>query len=239
MTLRIVVADDEPHIVTHLKNIIEEVPDTKVVMTADNGIETIKCVNKCKPNAIFLDINMPDISGLDIARDVARNYPGISIVFVTGYSDYALEAYEIYAIDYILKPFKRERVHNTIQKLKERVANKTVARDRKNEELLIDTGERKVFINPGETLFVESRKPKIFIKTVNNQYLAKGDLHTFENILLQHGFFRSHKGYIVNLEYVKEIMPSGRTFEMILTTGDKVLLSRKRERVIRNMFKIK
>jgi len=138
-----------------------------------------------------------------------------------------------------MKPFKGERIYKTVQRLKEKVLNAVRPGNQKERELFIETGDKQVFVNPREILFIESKRPKIFIKTVSDEFLTRGDLQTFEDILSQDGFFRSHKGYIVNLEYVKEILPSGRTYEIILNSGDKVLLSRKREKILRHMFKIK
>ncbi len=239
MNIRIVVADDEPSTAKYLKNVIDEIQGANVVKVVNNGKDAIRCVDEYKPDAVFLDINMPDMSGVDVARYLKRKYPDISIVFVSGYSEYALEAYELSACDYIMKPFKGERIQKTIHRLKEKELATIPSGKQKERELLIETVQKKVFIKLSEILFLESKRPKILIKTVCNEFLTRGDLQTFENMLSQDGFFRSHKGYIVNLDYVKEILPSGRTYEIVLNSGDKVLLSRNREKVLRQVFKIK
>ena len=98
---------------------------------------------------------------------------------------------------------------------------------------MIEVDSKQVFLDPAEILFIESRKHKLLIKTINCEYLTAGDLLTYEQRLNLHNFFRCHKGFLVNLNQLKEVVPIGRTFEIVLRSGDKVLLSRNREKALR------
>jgi len=234
MELRILVVDDEPVTGYYLQNIIEEVPDTRVVNVAISAREALKQTELHEPQVVFLDIDMPEMNGLELAKLLLERQKSIHIVFATAHPDYALQAFEIYSFDYILKPFDTERIKKTVRKLKEKMNPQILPALSANTTLRLEYNGRKVFLKSADILYIESRQPKrIFIKTIKSTYLIRGDLNTLEQNLKQQGFFRCHRAYLVNLKQIKEIIPSGHTFEIILYSGDKVLLSRKHEKVLR------
>lgn len=104
MALEVLIADDEQYVAVYLKKIIEKVEDVKVVAIAGDGKEAVKMVEKLRPQVVCLDIDMPEMNGIAVARELAEVYPQLNFVFVTAYPDYALEAFELYSFDYILKP---------------------------------------------------------------------------------------------------------------------------------------
>lgn len=175
---------------------------------------------------------------VEVVKELIDIQPDINLVFVTAYPDYALEAFELYSFDYILKPLDEKRVKKTVRKLKEKVFREQSGSYSSAPSLLIEVEGRSVFINSNEIIFIESRQHKIFIKTVKGEYLTLGDLHALEEKLNPQIFFRCHKGYIVNLMKLKEVVSVGRTFEIIMQSGDKVLLSREKEKALRDKFKI-
>ncbi|ADG83592.1 LytR/AlgR family response regulator transcription factor [Thermincola potens] len=236
MALEVLIADDEQYVAVYLKKIIEKVEDVKVVAIAGDGKEAVKMVEKLRPQVVCLDIDMPEMNGIAVARELAEVYPQLNFVFVTAYPDYALEAFELYSFDYILKPLDEKRIQKTIRKLKEKVSREEVSRVQNDEKLLIKVDGRKVFADFDEIIYFESYTPKVLIKTIKGEYLIRSSIHELEQHLSK-DFFRCHKGYVVNLKYIKEIIPSGRTFEILLKTGDKVLLSREKEKELREKFK--
>jgi DNA-binding LytR/AlgR family response regulator len=228
MSLKILIVDDEVAVALFLKTIIEQIPDTTVVAIADRGQQALRQFEIHQPQVVFLDIDMPGMNGLEVAHLLAKKNENIYFVFATAYPDYALQAFEIYSFDYILKPFNEERIKKTLRKIKKQMNPSSYALN-KETTIIVEQGGQKIFLKPGEIHYIESRKPKVKIKTRDNAYIITGDLKTLEHELRKHGFFRSHRGYLVNLKQIKEIVPAGYTFQIILLSGDKVLLSRQQK----------
>ncbi len=227
--LRVLIADDDPATAAYLKKVIEEVPGVTVVSITGDGKEVIRQVEIYQPDVVFLDIDMPGMNGLDAARELAEMQPGLTFVFATAYPEFALKAFELYSFDYILKPFDEARIRRTVRRLRDRICK---TQDRRNELILIKSDKRKLVIHPEEILFIEGRRHKILIKTERGEHLVPGKLGELERQLDPLGFFRCHKGYLVNLEKIREIVPSGQSYNIVLHSGDRVFLSREREKAL-------
>ncbi|HHW39651.1 MAG TPA: response regulator transcription factor [Syntrophomonadaceae bacterium] len=239
MSLRVLIADDDPATAAYLKKVIEEVPGVAVVSTVRDGEETIRQVEIHRPDVVFLDIDMPGMNGLDAARELAEMRPGLFFVFATAFPEYALDAFELYSFDYILKPFDETRIRRTVRRLRDKVSEELPLGLQQSPGILIEVEKQKIFINPEEILYAESRRRKVLIKTEKGEYLAAGDLNRLEQKLNPRLFFRCHKGYLVNLKRIKKIIPSGRSYDIILDSGDRVFLSREREKELRERFALK
>ncbi|MDT3701399.1 MAG: LytTR family DNA-binding domain-containing protein [Thermincola sp.] len=229
MTLRVLIAEDNRYTALFLKQVIEEIPNMKVINISNNGREAIKNTEILRPNVIFMDIDMPDVNGLLVAKEAIEIIPNVKLIFATGHTEYALEAFELYPFDYILKPFDEKRIHKTLRRIKDGMLRSKES----NNSIVIPLEGRRVVIKAEEILFVEITGHKLKFKTERGEYTTRGDLSQVESQLDSRIFFRSHKGYLVNLKQVKEIVPANRTFEMILFSGDRVLLSREREKILR------
>lgn len=151
-------------------------------------------------DVVFLDIDMPEMNGVEAARELAEMRPGLSFVFATAYPDYTLEAFELYSFDYILKPFDEKRIRKTIRCLRNKVSEDQSLRSQQFLGFLIEVDKREIFISPEEILYIESRKHKVFIKTEKGEYLATSALNRIEQKLNLQVFFRCHKGFLVNLK---------------------------------------
>ncbi len=161
MGLKVLIADDDPATAAYLKKVIEEVPGVAVVSTVRDGEETIRQVEIYQPDVVFLDIDMPGMNGLDAARELAEMQPGLFFVFATAFPEYALEAFELYSFDYILKPFDEARIRRTVRRLRDRFCK---TQNRRKELISIKSTKHKLVIHPEEILFIESRQHKILIK---------------------------------------------------------------------------
>lgn len=236
MELKILIVDDEPMIACYLRNIIAAVPGTRVVDVATSAREALQQAEIHKPQAVFLDIDLPQMNGLELARILQQRQKDIYIVFATAHPDFALQAFELYTFDYILKPFNEARIKKTVCKLREKI-NRPLADINAEHIFRMEYNGRAIFLKSADIIYIESRSPKrIFIKTVKNAYLIRGELNTIEQKLNPLGFFRCHRSYLVNLQQIKEIIPSGHTFEIVLHSGDKVLLSRQHEKILRESY---
>lgn len=198
---------------------------------ATSGKEALKKALINEPQAVFLDIDMPDMSGIKLAHALAKEYKDLSLVFATAHPDYALEAFELYSFDYILKPFNEERIKKTVKRLIEKSQLLSLAQSETS--ISIKTQKQTTFLKPVNILYIETRSSGNIIKTLNRNYTTKEDIHILEVKLQPYNFFRCHRSYLVNLYHIEKIIPSGRTFQILLDTGDKILLSRKQENILK------
>ncbi len=136
-----------------------------MVSTAGDGKETIRQVEIYQPNVVFLDIDMPEMNGVEAARELAEMRPGLYFVFATAFPDYTLEAFELYSFDYILKPFDEKRIRQTVRRLRDKVSEELSRESQQSPGILIEVEEQKIFLNPEEILYAESRRRKVLIKT--------------------------------------------------------------------------
>lgn len=233
MALKVLIVDDEPAIGLYLKTIIEEVPGVTVVAAAVSGEEALQKAAMHLPQVVFLDIDMPEMNGLELARTLTERQAGINLVFATAYPDYALQAFELYAVDYILKPFNEKRIKKTVRKLLEKTQPQPSGKSVSEKFITVETQTGTIRLTPSEMLYLESRKPQTIIKTLTAAYTARGDIKAFEAMLHPYGFFRCHRSYLVNPKFIKGIIRSGRTFQIVLNSGEMILLSRRQEKILR------
>jgi two-component system response regulator LytT len=226
--MRILIVDDEPATGLFLQSIIKELPGVKTDI-ATSGKEALKKASINQPQAVFLDIDMPDINGIELAHTLAEKHEDLSLVFATAHPDHALEAFELYSVDYILKPFDQERIKRTVKKL----MDKSQLFPSTEVPIPVKTTKQNIFIKPGNILYIEARKSGNIIQTFNGTHITKENIHNLSIKLQQHNFFRCHSSYLVNLKRVKEIVTSGRTFQIILDTEEKLPHSRKHEKTLR------
>lgn len=231
MILQVLIVDDEPAVGLYLKSIIEEIPRVEAIVVV-SGEEALAEIEKSPPQVAFLDIDMPGMNGLELAQSLAGRAEEIYLVFATAYPDYALQAFELYSFDYILKPFDEARIKKTIKRLIGRAFNHS-AHESSQDYLQIENHSQKLFLEPSEIIYVESRKAELFIKTIHDTYLIRGNLNSMEKRMEKYGFFRSHRSFLVNLQQIKTITPEKYTFQITMKSGDKVMLSRYQEKRLR------
>jgi len=229
----VLIVDDEPAVGLYLKTIVEEIPGVRVIAVTTSGKEALQKAAIYLPQVVFLDIDMPDMNGLELARALAERHEDICLVFATAYPDHALQAFELYAVDYILKPFNEKRIDKTVRKLLGKTQPQSSSKLASENLITLEIHSEKKCLNPNEILYIESRKPRTIIKTLSETYIIRGDMDTFEIMLQPYEFYRCHRSYLVNPKHIKEIIHSGRTFQIGLTSGEMILLSRHREKGLR------
>ena len=238
--LRIIIAEDDQAMRLILKKTLAKMPGVNVVGEASNGKELIQMVETLEPNVVILDVEMPEMNGVDASKEIFDINPNIFIIFATAFDNYTHEAFQVYAFDYILKPFKLERLKNTINRIidlkaireaKSVFKGPEISAKNQDLKLMVQSNEKFNVINVYDILLItrHERKTRIFTrKEVVDTYEPLKDL---EERLDDRVFFRSHKGYIVNVNAVTEMQPWGdRTYlikfanlkETALITFDKV-----------------
>ncbi len=219
MTYRAILVDDEELAVKRLQRLLKEEPAVEIVATAENGRKAIGLIDELKPDLLFLDIQMPGLNGFDVIRRL-RHKP--VVIFTTAYDEYALEAFETCAVDYLLKPVEKDRLHKALKKLE--ILHPSGAGELEQRlDLLLQTLERNqsesylthipakigerilVFATADVACFCASDK-YTFLVTGEKEYIIDRTLLELQDRLDPRRFVRIHRGAIVNVDHVKEIV---------------------------------
>lgn len=231
---KVIIIDDEPL----ARSVVEEYAtaheDLDVVAQCGDGFEGVKAIAKHRPDLIFLDIQMPKISGFEML-ELLDEQP--QVIFTTAFDEYAIKAFEANAIDYLLKPFNKERFDLAIEKWK----GKRPSRTSETEALLENTGRQpeernRIVVKNGsdirivpvsEVCYIEAYDDYVKIFTKESYYLKKKTMNYYEDTLDSSVFFRTHRSYIINLRELTRIEPLEKnTYIAMLKGGKKIPLSR-------------
>lgn len=205
--IKCIVVDDEPLAVSLLGSYIEKIPFFELVFSTENPIEALEYIQKNDADLIFLDIQMPELSGINFMKIVGDK---LKYILTTAYSEYALEGYEHNVIDYLLKPISFDRFQKSALKAQERFpTNETSA----NSYFFVKSSGQQHKINFDEILYVESIKDYVSIKTDNQEYIVLDTLKSLEKQLSDR-FTRIHKSFIVNVDKIIRINP--KTISLLL-----------------------
>ena len=244
-TYKTIVIDDERLAREELKSILTTFPQVEVIGEARNGEEGIEVISDLEPDLIFLDVSMPGMTGFEMLKKL-DHIP--RVIFVTAYDEYALKAFEVNALDYILKPLDPKRLSETLEKLKDSDENEFESKEPIEDINRKLTAEDRVFIKDGEKCyFVKLSEVRMFESDGNyvkvyfdkSRPLILRSLNSFEERLDSTTFFRANRKFIINLEWIVAIenwFNGGLQVE--LRTGDKVEVSRRQAIRFREMFSI-
>lgn len=200
--MNVLVVDDNENIRSILTGIINNIENVNIVGEAGSGIECINLLEEKKPDVIFLDIEMKDMSGVEIGYYISANYPDTLIVFVTGHVEYGPNAFEMNAIDYIVKPFNQARVLTAILK-----ARKRLAEVNKHGKLTVKQGSNIFIIDLKSIILVEKVLKKSIVHTDNEKIEINDSLRSLMERLPENVFMKTHQSYIVNVSKVKGLVP--------------------------------
>ena len=226
--LKAMIVDDEAPARSELKYLLDELGQVEVACEAANVREAIEKLKEYPCDVMFLDINMPEATGLQLAEAMQHlKYPP-AVVFVTAYSEFALDAFKVKAIDYLVKPVETERLAQAIARVREHVSMH--AKMQKSERIPVEKGGKKILIGIDKIRYVMARDDYAYLQTETDRYFSTVSLAQLEKRLDGHGFFRVHRGYLVNLSLVKEVESvSGGTLLLTLDGADeKIPVSRRR-----------
>jgi two-component system LytT family response regulator len=253
--LRVVIADDERPARNFLKNLLAEFDDVEIVGEAKNGTEAVELIKKTKPDLALLDLQMPELNGIDVVRSLRKNQIPL-VAFVTAYDEYAVQAFEVNAVDYLLKPVEKARLRETLQRAHERL-EKIDFREIEAKRLrsAIETYESstnfeylkripvkkrdEIFLVPvREVASVVADGELLHITTIHNRrYTINYRLKDLEARLSPEKFIRISRSALVNLEMIAKInsMPGG-TYMVVLKNSQELPVSRLQSRVLREKY---
>ena len=246
--LETIIIEDEKPARDLLRAYLEEYEQMEIIGEYDNGFEGLKAVNEKKPDVIFLDVQMPKLTGFEMLEVLEHNP---EVIFTTAYDQYAIQAFEQNAVDYLLKPFSRERFKEAIGKLGARFekADKHEGAKRNIEKIKIHLaeGEEKLHrvvikksgkihvISTGNISYLEAQDDYVMIYTNDGKYLKQQTMKYFEKHLDPEQFVRVHRSYIVNVTNIERIEPYEKSnYILILKDGNKVPVSRSGMQVLKD-----
>lgn len=220
--MRVFIAEDNPVELGYFKKLLSHENDITIVGEATDGYRALSLINQLKPDVVFLDINLPGLSGVEIGKTIDKN---IKIVFITAHHDYALVAFDIGSVDYILKPIDEERFRITLNRLRKLWV--IIG----NEKMPIKIGSETIFVDICNITLIEKLKglKKVAIYTTDSIFNTNLNLNSVEPKLSKLGFVRTHKSFLVNINRVDKMLPWGDKSYLIKLTGinKDVLVSRK------------
>lgn len=207
--IRTVIVDDEYPTRQELASILGNISDVEIVAECSIGQEALEYLENNRADIIFLDIEMPQINGLEIAKIIRTTIPNPpQIVFSTGYGQFAVQAFDLQAFDYVLKPYTQERILITIMRYRNLKKQTEKLKPKDGFKLPIWHNEKMILLNPEtEISLVRAELQKIIISTDKGEFEINASLKDIEQKLKDHGFLRTHKSYIVNLSKIREIIP--------------------------------
>ena len=214
--IKCIIADDEKIILDELCLLISNT-GTKIVGAYQDPYEALEDIASKKPDAVFLDIEMPGMNGIELARKISKLYPLVQIVFATAYERYALQAFEVAAIHYMLKPMTQEKVDSAIERI-ERVCRMNTIQGEVGKPMDTDAGHRNygkiivkerndvIILKTADILYLKSENGKALIVTKNGSYKSQSGLSIWESRLKKSGFVRCHRSFIVNSAYIMRMI---------------------------------
>ena len=248
MKIRTLIVDDEPLARDRVKRLLRDETDITIIGECGNGTEAIKAIKSEKPDLVFLDIQMPEKNGFEVIKALdAKQAP--TVIFVTAYDQYALQAFDASALDYLLKPFNRERLHRAVTRAREIIESKnrgnlderlaSLIADLKTEKkylerLVVKSVGRVFFLKIDEIDWIEASGNYLKLHVGRESHLIRETMNSIEAKLNPDKFLRIHRSTVVNIDRIKELHPmfSG-DYAVILRNGAELTLSRNyRERFL-------
>jgi two-component system LytT family response regulator len=239
--IRTLIVDDEPLARERLAGMLAAEPDIEIIGQCRDGEEAVKAIVEQTPDLVFLDIQMPQMNGFEVIEAVGAEKMPL-VIFVTAHDQHALRAFQVRALDYLLKPFDRDRFRDALQRARKQVERedggeigrrllalvKDMRRDQpRTDRLVVKSGGRLFFLRADEIDWVEAAGNYVRLHVGSTSYLLRETMNAIEGRLDPEKFFRIHRCRIVNMERIQELQPwLNGEYAVLLRTGTRLTLSR-------------
>lgn len=229
---KVVIVDDEAAGRKLITEYLADYPDLILLGEANNGVDAVKLINEFKPDLVFLDIQMPGMTGFDVLTRL-EELP--QIIFSTAYDQYALKAFEVHAVDYLLKPYTKERFKIAVDRLtlntnenKARPLTESLLMDTPQfpERILVQSQNKLVTVAVEDVIRIEAYGDYSKLVTADKTYVSNYGISTLEEKLNPNVFIRVHRSSIINLSCVKELNKYTKSYDVTMKNGDVVRVSR-------------
>lgn len=230
--LRVLVVDDERPALDELAWLLERDARVGEVLTTDSAAEALRVLQESAVDAVFLDIRMPGLTGLELARVLSRFKVPPPVVFVTAHDDHAVDAFELNAADYVLKPVREDRLSEAVRRVVESGGPVPVAED---DTIAVELGGVTRFVSRADVRYVEASGDYARLHTAEGSHLVRVPLSTLEEHWREAGFVRIHRSLLVALAHVAEVrMDGGRC--TVVVGGEELAVSRRHTRELRDLL---
>ncbi|MBN2637924.1 MAG: response regulator transcription factor [Bacteroidales bacterium] len=250
-TLRIIIIEDEQPARELVKAYLKSYENLELIAECENGFEGIKAIQEHQPDLVFLDIQMPKLTGfemLELLDDVPE------IIFTTAYDQFAIKAFELNAIDYLMKPFSRDRFHQALNKAFERMRNKTAEESKPAleklkesireksgplERIFVKTGSHIDMIPVPDIFYIQAQDDYVELHSPNGRFLKKETMGSIEKQLPEGQFLRVHRSSIINTKQIEKLEKYGKeSYVVILKDGTRVIVSKSRVKTLKEQLGI-
>jgi len=241
MSIRTLIIDDEPLARERVKRFLRDEDEIEIIGECTNGVDAVGAIKEKKPDLVFLDIQMPEKNGFEVIKSLSsKSLP--TVIFVTAYDQYALQAFDVHALDYLLKPFTRERIHRAVVRAREQIDGKRYGKiderlasliaDLKTEKkylerLVVKSTGRVFFLRVDEIDWIEAAGNYVKLHVGRETHMIRETMNGIEAKLDPDKFLRIHRSTVVHIDRIKELHPmfSG-DYAVILRDGTELALSR-------------
>lgn len=240
--MRILIADDDKSMRFVLKKALSKHPEMEIVKEVENGADAAAAFEDIEFDAAFLDVDMPVLNGIEAAKLILDINPKCMIVFVTAHEEYMQEAFELYAFDYMVKPFKLERLNQTVERmtkfLDDRIDIEQEKVDAYSGDLLLKVKDGLVVVKPEEIIMIERENRSSVIITEKEHFSINKTLSELEAILPEDEFLRTHKSYIIRLDKILRMSVYGRWTYVVKLKGTKkdALMTKEKAKYLESIF---
>jgi two-component system, LytTR family, response regulator len=232
MQIRAFLADDERAARARLRRLLDRHPQIEIIGEATNGLEAVESIERLRPELLFLDVQMPGLSGFEVLQGLSKDIPRPLTIFVTGFHEHALEAFRARAIAYLLKPIEEDHLQEMIERAG-RLLGSVPSREQEHqnvnrllgeelppmEQIVARKANRVFLLDPEEALFFYMDSGIVRVRVENDTYWVNYQLGELEQALASRGFFRARRSSLVNLKRVREVRSDPRS-TFVLVMGD-------------------
>jgi len=245
--IRAIIADDEPLARRGIRQLLASHEDISVAAETRNGRETIRALRELKPDLVFLDVQMPNLDGFEVVKEIGPKAMPV-LIFVTAYDEFAVRAFEAHALDYLVKPLEVARFTHALERAREQLRSASAVKlsrklaallatrenEKAKERIVVTTMTGKLILNADEVDWIEADDYYAAIHARQDRHLVRESLSSLEQRLNRKRFVRTHRAAIVNVDRVNKICKETGETVLILQSGTRIPVSRRRRaRVIR------
>lgn len=230
---KVIIVDDEAPARSLVKEYLQEYPEFVLIEECNNGVDALKAIQEYTPDLVFLDIQMPGMSGFEVLQHL-DHVP--KIIFSTAYDQYALQAFEVHALDYLLKPYTRERFADAIRRMADSAdsyrnqlsefVNSFTPKEPYLDKVLVSVNAKLISVPVADIIWVEASGDYARLVQKDRYYLSSQGISQLEQKMNPQLFTRVHRSAIININHVKEVYKYPSGYEVIMTNGDVVKVSR-------------
>ncbi len=232
--MRILIADDESIARQIVREYLEDTLGAEIVGEATTGLEAVELIARTKPDVILLDLQMPELDGFAVARNLAGRETPV-IIYITAYQEHALQGFETGAVDYLLKPVRRERLEAALEKARRQLAGlRAPAAPESPRKIAGKMGDHIHMLNAADVIAFQADGELVFVLTAAGRYFADGSLKTLEQRLDPRLFRRVHRKTIINIDHIRTISPlSSKRWMLKMSNGLEVVVSKRLAGLVR------